>query len=68
MAMGLSGSLDDAFKEATSELAKWLQQNYKLSPEEIAQVFGTAIEYNISEVADRNVGVVARIRKSILAA
>ena len=67
MAMGLSGSLDDAFKEATSELAKWLQQTYKLSPEEIAQVFGTAIEYNICEVADRNVGVVARIRKSILA-
>ena len=67
MAMGLSGSLDDAFKEATSELAKWLQHDYKLSPEEIAQVFGTAIEYNISEVADRNVGVVARIRKSILA-
>jgi acetamidase/formamidase len=67
MAVGLSGSLDNAFREATSELAGWLQQNYKLTPEEIAQVFGTAIEYNICEVADRNVGVVARIKKSILA-
>lgn len=67
MAMGLSGSLDDAFKQATSELANWLQQSYKLTPEEIAQVFGTAIEYKISEVADRNVGVVAKIKKSTLA-
>jgi amidase len=28
MAMGLSGSLDDAFREAGSALAQWLQQDY----------------------------------------
>jgi amidase len=67
MAMGLSGSLDDAFREATSELASWLQTDYKLSAAEVASVLGTSIEYKISEVADRNVGVVARIRKSSLA-
>jgi amidase len=66
MAMGLSGSLDDAFREATSELARWLQTDYKLSSAEVASVLGTSIEYKISEIADRNVGVVARIRKSSL--
>lgn len=66
MAMGLSGSLDDAFREATSELASWLQTVYKLSGAEVASVLGTSIEYKISEVADRSVGVVARIRKSSL--
>ncbi len=67
MAMGLSGSLDDAFREATSELASWLQKDYSLSSAEVASVLGASIEYKISEVADRNVGVVAKIRKSSLA-
>jgi amidase len=66
MAMGLSGSLDDAFREATSGLASWLIADYKLSRAEVGSVLGTSIEYKISEVADRNVGVVAKIRKSTL--
>lgn len=66
MTMGLSGSLDNAFRIATSAMAKWLQADYKLSGGEAAMVLGTSIEYNISEVADRNVGVVAKIRKSVL--
>jgi amidase len=67
MAVGLSGSLDDAFKRATTELADWLEQSYKLIPAEVAQVLGTCIEYQICEVADRNVGVVARVKKARLA-
>jgi amidase len=68
MAIGLAGSLDDAFRIGTSELATWLQTDYKLSPAEAAMVLGTSIEYNIAEVADRNVGVVAKIRKDRLSA
>lgn len=64
--MGLSGSLDDAFRKATSELASWLQTDYKLNTGEEAIVLGTSVEYTISEVADRNVGVVAKIRKNTL--
>jgi acetamidase/formamidase len=66
MAMGLSGSLDDAFREATSGLASWLQQDYQLTGPETAILLGATIEYQIAEVADRNVGVVARIRKSLI--
>ena len=64
--MGLDGSLDDAFKEATSDMAAWLAEDYKLSPSEIAQVIGVAAEYKVSEVADRNAGVVLKIRKDYL--
>lgn len=64
--MGLDGSLDDAFKEATSDMASWLQEDYNLTPSEIAQVLGTA-EYQVSEVADRNAGMVLKISKARLA-
>ncbi|HEY6147270.1 MAG TPA: acetamidase/formamidase family protein, partial [Thermoanaerobaculia bacterium] len=68
MAMGLSGSLDDAFRQAGSALADWLQQDYKLTGKETAILLGAVIEYQISEVADRNVGVVAKVRKKYLPA
>lgn len=68
MAIGLAGSLDNAFSRATSELATWLQNDYKLSSSDVGAVLGTSIQYNISEAADRNVGVVAKISKKALAA
>ena len=67
IAMGLAGSIDDAFKAATSDMATWLAEDYKLTPSEIAQVLGTAAEYHVSEVADRNAGVVLKISKVRLA-
>jgi len=67
MAMGLAGSLDDAFREATANMAQWLGDAYKLTPSEIAQVLGSAAEYKVSEVADRNAGIVLKIRKETLA-
>jgi amidase len=67
IAMGLDGSIDDAFKGATSDMASWLEEDYKLTPSEVAQVLGTAAEYHVSEVADRNAGVVLKISKARLA-
>jgi len=64
--MGLSGSLDDAIKEATSQMADWLHQDYNLTPSETAQFLGVSAEYHISEVADRNAGIVLKIAKSKL--
>jgi acetamidase/formamidase len=66
MAMGLAGSLDDAFRAATANMAQWLTDDYKLTPSEIAQVLGTAAEYKVSEVADRNTGIVLKIDKDRL--
>jgi hypothetical protein len=49
-------------------MAAWLADDYKLTPSEIAQVFGTAAEYRVSEVADRNAGMVMKISKERLRA
>ena len=67
MAIGCSGSLDEAFRGATSGLASWLKEDYGLSDPDIASVLGTSIQYNVAEVADRNVGVVAKMSKRTLA-
>ena len=66
MTVGLGGTLEDALRAATSSLGQWLEQDYQLSASELAIVLGSSIEYTISEVADRNAGVVAKIRKDRL--
>ena len=68
MAVGLGGSLEDALRLATASITQWLEQDYKLTPSEVAQVLGTLVEYTISEVADRNAGVAAKLRKDRLSA
>jgi amidase len=68
IAMGLAGSLDDAFRQATANMASWLTDKYALTPSELAQVLGTSAEYKVSEVADRNAGVVLMIKKERLQA
>jgi amidase len=65
MAMGL-GSIEEAFREATSNMAQWLVDEYQLTPSELAQVLGTASRYHVSEVADRNAGMVLSIDKARL--
>lgn len=66
MAMGLAGSIDDAFRGATTNMAQWLTKDYQLTPSEVAEVLGTAAEYKVSEAADRNAGVVLKIDKERL--
>jgi acetamidase/formamidase len=66
ISMGYAGSLDDALRWATTDMARWLEEKYKLTPSEIGQVLGTAAEYKVSEVADRNSGVVLKINKDRL--
>jgi amidase len=66
IAMGLAGSLDDAFRQATANMAAWLTEKYALTPSEVAQVLGTSAEYKVSEVADRNAGMVLMLRKDRL--
>jgi hypothetical protein len=63
MTVGLGGSLEDALRRAVAQMGEYLEQEYGLTPSELAQVMGSAIELSINEVADRNAGVVARISK-----
>ncbi|MBK5269899.1 MAG: acetamidase/formamidase family protein [Bacteroidia bacterium] len=66
MAVGLDKSLDNALKIATAGLLDWLQADYHLSLQEATQVMSTSIEYTIAEIADREVEIVAKIKKEIL--
>lgn len=66
MAVGLDGSIDEAFRDATTNMANWLTDKYGLTPSEVAEVMGTSAEYKVSEVADRNAGVVVKINKERL--
>jgi acetamidase/formamidase len=67
MASGIAGSLQDALQQATTELARWLERDYKLSPNESNIILGTSIRYEIAEVVDPQVHIVAKVSKAVLA-
>jgi len=66
MAIGIAGSMPDAFKRATTEMALWLEREYKLSANESAMLLGFALRYDVAELIDPQVNMVAKIPKSIL--
>lgn len=67
MASGIAGSLDEAFRGATTNLARWLEKTYKLNAAEVSSVLGTSTVYDIAEVVDPQVHVVAKVPKSVVA-
>jgi acetamidase/formamidase len=67
MASGIAGSLQEALQQATTELARWLERDYKLSANESNIVLGTSIRYDIAEVVDPQVHIVAKVSKAVLA-
>ena len=67
MSSGIGNSLTDALQLATTQLVNWLQTDYKLQPNEAAVVLGTAMRYDIAEVVDPLVHIVAKIRKDAVA-
>ncbi len=68
MASGIAGSLDKAFREATTNLVGWLEKKYKLNAAEVSSVMSTAVVYEVAEVVDPQIHVVAKIPKSTLSA
>jgi amidase len=68
MASGIAGSIDEAFRQATTNLARWLERRYGLNAAEVSSVLGTSMVYEVAEVVDPQVHVVAKAPKSVLAA
>ena len=66
MVLGQAGSLDEALKAASTGLIQWLEQDYGLTLTQAAQVLGSAVKYNVPNLAGRSVGVAARLDKNIL--
>jgi amidase len=67
MSMGIANSLSDAVRQATTQLARWLERDYHLTPNESAIVLGSAIKYEVAELVDPQVHIVAKISKAVLA-
>jgi len=66
MAMGIGGSLHEALQQATTNMARWLQQDYRLDRSDLSAVFGTAMSYDVAEVVSGEYHVVARLSKQTL--
>jgi acetamidase/formamidase len=66
MTLGVGNSLPDALQSATTQLARWLEEEYKLNSSEAAIVMGFAVKYDIAEVVDPHINVAAKIKKSAL--
>jgi amidase len=60
--------VDEAFRGATTNLVRWLEKTYKLNAAEVSSVVSTAVVYDVAEVVDPQVHVVAKIPKSVLTA
>ncbi|HVO45729.1 MAG TPA: acetamidase/formamidase family protein [Steroidobacteraceae bacterium] len=67
MFSGVGGSLDEALQVATSAATHWLAETFALSPSETAMVLGTSLHYDIAEIVDPQIHVVARLRRDTLA-
>ena len=66
MASGIANSLPEALQQATTNLSRWLADDFKLNPNEVAIVLGSSIRYDIAEVVDPMVHIVAKVRKDAL--
>jgi amidase len=66
MAIGIGGSLDQALQRATTEMARWLEADYKLNSTESAIVLGFAMRYDVADLVGTQVSIVAKIPKTIL--
>lgn len=67
MVSGIDNGLDASLQMATTGLARWLKDRYRLNDSEVAALLSGAIEYDIAEIVDSRPHVVARIGKKILA-
>jgi amidase len=67
MVCGIDGSLDRAMQSATAGLTKWLAQRYHLNDSEITTLLANSVRYDIAEVVDPQINVVAKIGKDVLA-
>ena len=67
MVLGSERSLIEALQQATSEMHRWLMQDYGLSERGASLLMGQALEYEVANVVDPRFTMVAKMRKAVLA-
>jgi acetamidase/formamidase len=67
MSIGIAGSLDQALRVATTDMARWLESAYKLTSNESAMILGSAVKYDVADLVATQVSIVAKVPKAVLA-
>lgn len=67
MSIGIGGSLDQALQQATSGMVRWLERDYKLTPNEAAMILGFGVKYDIVDLVGAQVSIAAKVPKAIIA-
>jgi len=58
--------LGEALQRATTGLSRYLSMKYELNPAEVGIVLGAGMKYDIAEVVDPRMHVVAKLPKKLL--
>lgn len=66
MTVGNARPLDQALQHATTEMIRWLQEDYELDPRGIYALLGQCIEYEVGNVFDPAYTMISKIAKSLL--
>jgi amidase len=66
LTVGNARPLDQALQHATTEMARWLQEEYGLDPHAAQLLMGLAVEYQVGNVFDPAYTMVCRMSKSLL--
>lgn len=67
MSIGIAGDLQEALRQATTDLTRWLSTTYKLNSAEVASVLGTAMKYDVADMVGTQVSIVAKVPRALVA-
>ena len=67
IAFGVSGSVAESIQASTTLLVEWLKKDYGMSDSEVALFVGAVMQYDIAELVDPHINVVAKVPKTALA-
>jgi len=67
IAFGVSGSVHESIQASTTLLVEWLKKDYQMTDSEVALLVGAVMQYDIAELVDPHINVVAKVPKAALA-
>jgi acetamidase/formamidase len=67
ISFGVAGSLQEALKVSTAQLATWIKHDYGLSDSEVALLLGAVMKIEVTELVDPEFNVVTKVPKEALA-
>lgn len=67
ISFGVAGSLQEALKTSTAQLATWIKHDYGLTDSEVALFLGAVMKIEVTELVDPEFNVATKVPKSALA-